>query len=184
MPEAIEMLREDHQKVKDLFEEFEKAEEDDEKGQIVRTALTALEIHATVEEEIFYPAVREQIENDDLMDEALEEHHIAKLLIGELHEMHPGDDHFDAKFKVLAESIKHHIEEEESEILPQAQELDLDQERLGEEMTERKKELQRQKGAGARGKISSGKIARRPALAKTKTAAKKNGTKTKYRKSA
>jgi hemerythrin superfamily protein len=183
MPDAIEMLREDHRKVKDLFEEFEKAEEDDEKGRIVHTALTALEIHATVEEEIFYPAVREQIDDDDQMDEALEEHHVAKLLIGELQEMKPGDDHFGAKFKVLAESVKHHIEEEETEMLPKAEDADLDQERLGEEMTERKEELQGQKGAGARGKISSGKTARRPALAKTKTAAKKNG-KTKYRKSA
>jgi hemerythrin superfamily protein len=183
MPEAVEMLREDHQKVKDLFKEFEKAEENEEKGQIVRAALTALEIHATLEEEIFYPAVREQIDDDDQMDEALEEHHVVKLLIGELQEMKPGDDHFDAKFKVLAESVKHHIEEEESEILPKAQDTDLDQERLGEEMTERKEELQGQKGAGAGGKISSRKTARRPALAKTKTAAKKNG-KTKYRKSA
>jgi hypothetical protein len=98
--------------------------------------------------------------------------------------MKPGDDHFDAKFKVLAESVKHHIEEEESEMLPKAQDADLDQERLGEEMTERKEELQGQKGAGARGKISIGKTARRPALAKSKTAAKKNGTKAKYRKSA
>ena len=183
MPEAVEMLREDHQQVKDLFEEFEKAEEDEEKGQIVRAALTALEIHATLEEEIFYPAVREQIDEDDQMDEALEEHHVVKLLIGELQEMKPGDDHFDAKFKVLAESVKHHIEEEESEILPKAQDTDLDQERLGEEMTERKAELQRGKGAGARRKVSSGSARRRPALAKTKTAAKKNG-KTKYRKSA
>ena len=183
MPEAVEMLREDHQQVKDLFEEFEKAEEDEEKGQIVRAALTALEIHATLEEEIFYPAVREQIDEDDQMDEALEEHHVVKFLIGELQEMKPGDDHFDAKFKVLAESVKHHIEEEESEILPKAQDADLDQERLGEEMTERKEELQRGKGAGARRKVSSGNAGRRPALAKTKTAAKKNG-KTTYRKSA
>ena len=184
MPEAIEMLREDHQKVKDLFEEFEKAEEDGEKGQIVHAALNALEIHATLEEEIFYPAVREQIDDDDQMDEALEEHHVAKLLIGELQEMKPGDDHFDAKFKVLAESVKHHIEEEESEILPKAQDADLDQERLGEEMTERKEELQGRKSAGARRKVSSGNAGRRPALAKTKTGAKKNGTKTKYRQSA
>ena len=183
MPEAVDMLREDHQKVKELFEEFEKAEEDDEKGQIVRAALNALEIHATLEEEIFYPAVREQIENDDLMDEALEEHHVAKLLMGELQEMQPGDDHFEAKFKVLAESVKHHIEEEESEILPKAQEMDLDEERLGEEMTQRKQELQGQKGAGARRQFSTGKRARRPALPKTKAAAKKNG-KTKYRQSA
>src|SRR5205807_327709 len=109
-----------------------------------------------------------------------EEHHVAKLLIGELQEMQPGDDHFEAKFKVLAESVKHHIEEEESEVLPKAQEMDLDQERLGEEMTKRKRELQGQKGAGARRKSSTGKSARRPALAKIKAAVKKKD-KTKYR---
>ena len=74
MPEAVEMLREDHEKVKGLFEEFEKAEEDDEKLRIVRTTLTELKIHAALEEEIFYPAVRELIDDDDQMDEALEEH--------------------------------------------------------------------------------------------------------------
>lgn len=183
MPDAIKMLREDHQKVKDLFEEFEKAEEEDEKGQIVRTALNDLEIHATLEEEIFYPAVREHIEDDDVMDEALEEHHVAKLIIAELQDMEPGDDRFDAKFKVLAESVKHHIEEEESEILPKAQKMEIDKEGLGEEMTERKQELQEQGVAGA-GRKSSGGRGQRAPLAKTKASAKKSGTKTKYRKSA
>jgi hemerythrin superfamily protein len=187
MPEVTEMLREDHEKVKDLFEEFENAEEDDDKLRIVRTALTELEIHATLEEEIFYPAVRELIEeeDEDTMDEALEEHHVAKFLMRELKDMKPGDERFDAKFKVLAESVKHHIEEEESEILPKADEMELDQEQLAEEMTERKQELQERlqktdgQGRGA-GRGSAG----RRAPAKSKASAKKSESNTRQRKSA
>jgi hypothetical protein len=181
MPEALEMLREDHQKVKDLFEEFEKAEEDDEKLRIVRTALTELKIHATLEEEIFYPAVRELMDDDDQMDEALEEHHVAKLIMAELADMEPGDEHFDAKFKVLAESVKHHIEEEESEILPKAEEMELDHEQLGEEMSERKMELQGEGGSKRKG---TARGAQGRSQAKSKVEAKKSGGKSKYQKSA
>ncbi len=182
MPEAVEMLREDHKKVKGLFEEFEKAEEDDEKQRIVRTTLNELTIHAALEEEIFYPAVRELIEDDDQMDEALEEHHVAKLIIAELQDMKPGDEHFDAKFKVLAESVKHHIEEEESEILPKAEEMELDQEALGEEMAERKTELQAEGGGKRKGAARTATQDR--GESKTKAAAKKSGNRSKYQKSA
>jgi hemerythrin-like domain-containing protein len=186
MPEVTGMLREDHQKVKDLFEEFENAEEDGEKLRIVRTALAELEIHATLEEEIFYPAVREQIEEDDedTMDEALEEHHVAKFIMRELKDMKPGDERFDAKFKVLAESVKHHIEEEESEILPKADEMELDQEQLAEEMTERKQELQQQlKQTDGGSRTSARSSAGRRGPAKSKAAVKKTES-TRQRKSA
>jgi hemerythrin superfamily protein len=183
MPEAVEMLREDHQKVKDLFEEFEKAEEDEEKLRIVRTALNELKIHAALEEEIFYPAVRELIEDDDQMDEALEEHHVAKLIMAELQDMEPGDEHFDAKFKVLAESVKHHIQEEESEILPKAEEMELDQEQLGKEMTERKTELQGQ-GVGKRKGTARNATTQGRGQGKSKAAAKKSAGRSKYQKSA
>ena len=182
MPEALEMLREDHEKVKDLFEEFEKAEEDDDKLRIVRTALTELKIHAALEEEIFYPAVRELIEDDDQMDEALEEHHVAKLIMAELQGMEPGDEHFDAKFKVLAESVKHHIEEEESEILPKAEEMELDQEQLGQEMTERKTQLQAEGGGKRKGTARNAPQER--GQGKSKAAAKKSAGRSKYQKSA
>jgi hemerythrin superfamily protein len=186
MPEATEMLREDHQKVKDLFEEFEDAEEADDKLRIVRTALMELEIHATLEEEIFYPAVREQVEDDDkdMMDEALEEHHVAKFIMRELQNMKPGDERFDAKFKVLAESVKHHIEEEESEILPKAEEMDLDQDQLAEEMTERKQELQQQKQAAGGRRTSRPSAAGRRPPARSKVSSKKSESNTKQRKSA
>jgi hemerythrin superfamily protein len=144
MPDALEMLQEDHEKVKGLFEQFEEAEDSAAKAQIVQTALKELEIHATLEEEIFYPAVREtddDEEHEDMMDEALEEHHVAKMLIAELQDMAPDDERYDAKFTVLAESVKHHIEEEESELLPKAEKEELDLESLGEQMMERKQQL-------------------------------------------
>ncbi len=138
--DAISMLKRDHDTVKDLFERFEKAEHKAEKHKIVKQALAELRIHATIEEEIFYPAVREKLKNG-VMNEADEEHHVAKVLVAELDAANPDDDHYDAKFIVLAESVRHHIKEEESEMLPKARDLDLDFKALGEKMKLRKQEL-------------------------------------------
>ena len=84
-----------------------------------------LKIHAMIEEEIFYPAVRRQL-SEDVMNEADEEHHVARVLIAELDRDGRGNDHREAKFTVLAESVRHHIREEEGEMLPKAKSLDLD----------------------------------------------------------
>ena len=151
MPNAVEMLREDHQKVKRLFEEFENAE-GREKEQIVEKTVRELEIHAALDEEIFYPAAEEQLDENESIDEPREEHHVVKLLIGELKKMTAEDERYDAKYTVLAESVKHHIEEEESELFPKL-EGKIDAEELGAEMETRKQELQRQpsKRSGARG---------------------------------
>jgi hypothetical protein len=100
-------------------------------------------MHAVVEEEIFYPAVREHV-GAQLMNEADEEHHVARVLIAEL-DNDGRNDHRDAKFTVLAESIRHHIKEEEGEMLPKAKELDIDFIALGQQILTRKKEM-RQKG--------------------------------------
>jgi len=143
MPNAIEMLREDHRKVKKLFEEFEHTEEEQSKEQIVEHTLRELEVHAALEEEIFYPAAEEQIGAKDSIDEAREEHHVVKLLIGELKKMRADDDRYNAKYTVLAESVKHHIEEEESELFPKL-EGKLDAEGVGAEMETRKEQLQEQ----------------------------------------
>jgi hemerythrin superfamily protein len=152
MPNAMEMLRQDHRKVKELFEQFEHAEESQAKEQIVENTVRELEVHAALEEEIFYPAAEEQIDEKESIDEAREEHHVVKLLIGELKKMSADDERYDAKYKVLSESVKHHIEEEESELFPKL-EGQLDAEALGAQMENRKQELQRQphKRSGARG---------------------------------
>jgi hemerythrin superfamily protein len=141
--DAIAMLKADHRKVKALFDEFEDTSASTKQQQIAAEALMELKIHATIEEEFFYPAVRQQIEDEDgIMEEADEEHHVAKLLIAELEQMQGDEDHWEAKFKVLAESVRHHIKEEEGEMFPQAKKTDIDFNVLGERMMELKSQLQ------------------------------------------
>jgi hypothetical protein len=137
---AIAILKKDHDRVKTLFDNFEKAESSSEKEKIITGALLELKIHAVLEEELFYPAVRKHV-GKDVMNEADEEHHVAKVLIAELENKGGGGDHREAKFTVLAESIRHHIREEENEMLPKAKEVALDFEALGQRMLERKAKL-------------------------------------------
>lgn len=150
---AVELLRQDHRKVQDLFEEFEAADSRS-RQRIVDQALTELEIHAKLEEGLIYPAIREVLDEEDLMDEALEEHHAVKLLIKELRKMGPKDERYRAKFKVLAEMVKHHIEEEESHILPQAEQSDLDLSELGQDALMQKEKLMVKMSSGAQKKSS------------------------------
>lgn len=137
---AIAVLKRDHQKVKDLFDQFEEADGLHEQVKITAAVIKELKMHAVIEEEIFYPAVREVV-GGDIMNEADEEHHIAKVLIAELEKMTGAEEHFEAKFKVLAENIRHHIKEEESNMLPKAKEAQIDFDILGETLLARKKSL-------------------------------------------
>ncbi len=143
--DAIALLSADHKAVKALFNEFEKLiarkDADEEKAAVVRMICDALSIHAQVEEEIFYPAVRSAIADDDLLDEAEVEHATARDLIAQLREMSPGDDLYDAKVTVLSEYIDHHVNEEEGELFPKARAADLDTTVLGAQMAKRKEEL-------------------------------------------
>jgi len=140
---AIEMLKEDHAKVKKAFKEFESMDRSDTEAcrQIVQTVCEDLKVHTTLEEEIFYPAVREAIEDEDLMNEASVEHETAKMLIEQLENMEPDDPNYYATFTVLGEYVMHHVKEEEGEMFPEAKKTDLDMEALGERMQERKGEL-------------------------------------------
>ena len=172
MPDAIEMLKEDHRKVKKLFEEFEHAEEDQVKERIVENTVQELEIHAALEEEIFYPAAEAQVGEKESIDEAREEHHVVKLLIGELKKMSADDERYDAKYTVLAESVKHHIEEEESELFPKL-EGKLDAEEVGAEMESRKEQLQQQprrRSAKAKGRTRTRKSRQRSSTKKRRRA--------------
>jgi hypothetical protein len=137
---AISIIKEDHDKVKELFERFEKTESEAQKDKIIAAAVTELKIHAEIEEEIFYPAVRHQVDSE-LMNEADEDHHVARLLIAELDSIGRQDEHRHAKFAVLAESVRQHIKEEESKMLPEAKKADIDFEQLGQQILDRKKEL-------------------------------------------
>ena len=134
---VIDMLKEDHKKVKSLFDEYKDAESD-RKYEIAKTAIQELEIHAALEERIIYPAIRAAIDADELMSEAVEEHHLVHVLIAELKKLKQYDERFEAKFSVLSELVKHHIEEEEGEILPQAEESTLDWEQLRTQVMKRK----------------------------------------------
>lgn len=139
---AFTMLKADHQTVKELFDKFEKAD-DSEKQEIVSQALEELKVHASIEEQLFYPALRQEMEDEDgLMDEADEEHHVAKILIAELEQMQGNEDNWEAKFMVLAENVRHHIKEEEGEIFPEAKKTDIDFMVLGQQMAELKQSLQ------------------------------------------
>src|ERR1700738_748687 len=106
--DAISILKADHERVKKLFDEFQDAKSRPRKKKIVTEALTELKVHAAVEEDLFYPSVRRKLEKP-MMNEADEEHHVAKVLIAELDSMSGSEDHYDAKFKVLSENVRHHI---------------------------------------------------------------------------
>lgn len=149
--DAIAVLTADHRTVKSLFKQFEtltkQDDVDDEKAELVRQICNELTIHATVEEELFYPAVREAIDDDDLMDEADIEHASAKDLIAQLEELEPGDDHYDARVTVLGEYIDHHVKEEEGEMFVKARKADVNTAELGEQIVERKEALTAELGA-------------------------------------
>jgi hemerythrin-like domain-containing protein len=147
--DALHILAEDHKKVLDMFEEFEEIKNDpDEEAKqlLIETACAELTIHAQVEEEIFYPAAREVIDEMDLLDEAEVEHASARQLITELAAMEPDDDLYDAKFTVLGEYVKHHIQEEEKELFPKLKKAEIDLDELGEEIRQRKLELREELG--------------------------------------
>ena len=113
----------------------------------VETVLTELAVHSKLEEELIYPAIRAEIDDDDLMDEALEEHHVVHGLLVELKKMKPSDERYDAKFTVLAESVRHHIKEEESEIFPKAEDCEIDWDALCSQVVKRKEQLVAKTGA-------------------------------------
>jgi len=140
-PDAIGLLREDHERVLAFFDQFERARGGDRKQKLVRQICDELAIHAQLEEEVFYPAVRQAIKDDDLMNEAKVEHQTAKDLIGQLQGMSADDDLFDAKTTVLGEYIRHHVREEQGEMFPQARRASLDLVALGDQLRARKEEL-------------------------------------------
>ena len=162
-PDAVALLTADHAEVKKMFKEFETLKEGGssrDKAALVARICDALKVHTQIEEEIFYPAVREAIDDDDLMDEADVEHSGAKDLIAQLEEAKPGDDHYDAKVTVLGEQIDHHVKEEQGEMFPKARKSKVDLEALGEEMAQRKAQLA---GNGGKPKSARAEPAARPA---------------------
>lgn len=156
--DAIALLKADHRKVEQLFEEFDQARRSDSKARIVEQICIELKIHTIIEEEIFYPAVKPKIDAA-IVEEGVIEHDGAKVLINDLAQADPKSDYYDAKVKVLSEEIKHHVAEEERWItgmFAQARRTDLDLEVLGTRMAARKQELVAQ--AGKKGGLPVAKL--------------------------
>jgi len=142
--DAIALLKADHREVEELFEKFEKTKDDDKKWEIAQQVCNELKIHSMIEEEIFYPATKEAVE-EDLYNEAHVEHDGAKVLINDIMESGGEGEFFEAKVKVLSEEIEHHVEEEEKRgegYFAQVRESDIDLVALRDQMLARKEELQ------------------------------------------
>jgi hemerythrin-like domain-containing protein len=154
-PLALELLMSDHRKVEDLFEQFEQEKEGDEgtRREIAQQICNELTIHAQVEEELFYPWLRENLDEDeaDMVEEALVEHNTAKDLIAQLEGATEIDEQYNAKVKVLGEYIKHHVQEEENEIFPSIRDEQEELDELGQELAARKGELKEEMGLAEEG---------------------------------
>lgn len=146
--DAIRLLTDDHQKVKQLLSQYEEVKEDTgRKRAIAEQVIRELMVHERIEEDVFYPAYRSAADKEgkELVAESKEEHHVVDNIMEELQSVDLDDEQFDAKFKVLKENVEHHIEEEEGEMFPDARKIlkgQLDE--LGEVMAELKSNLMRE----------------------------------------
>lgn len=139
--EATALLRADHKVVSGLFAEYEDARSIAKKRVIVSRICTELSVHAQVEDEIFYPAVKAALKDKELIPEAIVEHATLKDLIAQVEDKEPDGEMFDAKIKVLSEYVKHHVKEEHEEMFPKARASKLDMAALGAQLAARKAEL-------------------------------------------
>jgi hemerythrin superfamily protein len=141
VPNAVDLLKQDHDHVADLLQQFEQATGSRQKA-LAEQICNALTVHATIEEEIFYPAARSALAEEDqpLLDEADVEHATIKGLVNCIEAGRVGD-HFDAFVKVLGEYVKHHVKEEEGELFPKVRSSDLDLDVIGVKLSDRKREL-------------------------------------------
>jgi hemerythrin superfamily protein len=141
--DAISLLRADHQLVEELFVQYEKSRSTAKKRAIIKEICAELTIHARIEEEIFYPQVKEALKDHDLVPEAIVEHTTLKDLIAQLQEddIESDVEMFDAKVKVLCEYVQHHVKEEQNEMFPKVRDSKLDLKELAVQLQERKEEL-------------------------------------------
>lgn len=139
--EAITLLKADHQRVSELFQEFEKARSPEQKKAIVSKICTELTVHAEIEEAIFYPAIQAALKDHELVPQAQVEHASLKNLIDQVQGVEPDGEMFDAKVKVMSEFVKHHVKEEQTQMFPKAKNSGLDMRELGRQMEDRKQEL-------------------------------------------
>jgi hemerythrin superfamily protein len=191
MPSATQIIRQDHKKVEGLFNKFEQTQGADAKRRLAENAMAELEVHAALEEEIFYPAVEREVESAaSMISEAREEHQTVKQLIAELKGMEETDEEFESQFSELVENVQHHVEEEENEMLPKVEESSLDLNSLGDQMSKRRQALQsggatkKRTNATTSRKSTGGKSTGRKSTARKSTAKKSASSKTAARKTA
>ncbi len=148
---AINLLKADHKEVKTIIEQFKKSRSASKKAELAEQICSALEVHAKIEEEIFYPAAREALKSTDeeLIDEAEVEHASVKEMIAKIKNGTPGDAMWEAEVKVLGEYVNHHVKEEEGEIFPKLRKTSMDLDEIGEQLQQRKSELMRMDGGRA-----------------------------------
>lgn len=140
-PNALDLLIDDHKSVRKLFKEYEKIHQKapaEDKQDLAEQICNEFLMHADLEEQIFYPAVRDAIKDEELINEAEVEHQTARDLIEQIQAMAPDDELYDAKVQVLGEYVEHHVEEEETEMFPKAKKAKLDLDALGQEMLQAK----------------------------------------------
>lgn len=195
--DAVSLLKEDHRKVEELFKQFEESEEKAQRRSLLNEIIMELTVHASLEEKFVYPLLFSE-ETEDKTKEAFEEHHVVKLLLTELDGFTGGEDNIKAKVKVLSEMVKHHIKEEELDLLPKLKDHGVDTDELGSTLKEEKKnfthqleslkkqaanEAKQALGAGNGSGKAAAKTAAKPKIAKSKpaqkskTAAKKSASK-------
>lgn len=175
---AIELLKHDHREVESLFAELKSETSDERKLELGRSICIELTVHAQIEEELFYPAAKEALpvqKSQDLVGEATVEHASLKQLIADIDGSAPGEELFDARFTVLEEYVKHHVKEEEEELMPAMERTQVDLDALGEALAERKEALK----AALQDSASGSRRARRIALPKLR--ARRSGAGTKRR---
>jgi len=146
--DAISLLKADHDEVSEMFEQFEgtsrKQPDTRQKAALAQKICEALTIHAQIEEEIFYPACQEMVDDaEDLLAEAKVEHQSLKELIAKIENAQPGTEDFDAEVTVLGEYVKHHVKEEQTQLFPKVRKSEMDLEAVGEQLEARKQELQK-----------------------------------------
>ncbi|MEO6015901.1 MAG: hemerythrin domain-containing protein [Polaromonas sp.] len=144
--DAVAILRADHKKVSELFAQYEKARSTTKKFSLVTDICTELSVHAQLEEEIFYPAVKAALKDHELVPEATVEHATLKDLIAQVEGITPDGEMFDAKIKVMSEYVKHHVKEEQTEMFPKAKATRLDMMALGADILARKEVLLAERG--------------------------------------
>ena len=184
----VSMLKEDHSNVKKLFDQFEGTEDEQTQMEIAKKALNELKVHSAIEEEIFYPGVEATVDDTEVMCEATQEHHVVHLLIDELESQDLDHDTFHAKFIVLAENVRHHIKEEEGEMLPKVDGDESEIQELGAQMAERKQQLMenpdalnkktsRRTSAGQVSQSSQGRTAKKGTTGSTRSTSRSTSAK-------